>query len=212
MRSSGNGLRYAAATVFIACMLAVTGGCASVSFKRGASADALGADERACRAETKNEAAFADCMRKRGVYVRGGSAAESTATATRIIAATQRPTPVATLTVAVPEPSPAVPTVTAVPTVGAVPPPPAEVAVPPPSAEEATEEPPAPADPLAKIKVDSWWKLGASAADLDRGIDACVAQLGSAHTPEPGGKIVTAGLRACLRKSGWFAVGTSAAP
>lgn len=212
-REGGRGARRAAAALF-AFLCALGSGCASVSFKRGASADALGADERACRAETKSEAAFAECMRKRGVYVRGGSAAESAPTATRIIVATPRPTPVATSAAAIPEPVPAVPTVTAVPTAEvAVPSPAAEIAATPPAAEAAeTEEPPAPADPLSKIKVDSWWKLGASAADLDRGIAACVGKLGAAHKPEPGGKIVTAGLRACLRESGWFAVGTSAAP
>jgi hypothetical protein len=64
---------------------------------------------------------------------------------------------------------------------------------------------------LARVDVASWWKLGGSAADLDRAIEACVGDLGAAHRPEPGARIVTAGMRACLRARGWYAFGGSGA-
>jgi hypothetical protein len=67
--------------------------------------------------------------------------------------------------------------------------------------------PPQPSDPLAKVSVASWWKLGGTPADLDRAIGACVGELGPAHRPSPNNTEVTAGLRACLRKAGWFAIG-----
>jgi hypothetical protein len=60
---------------------------------------------------------------------------------------------------------------------------------------------------MARVEVGSWWKLGASAADLDRDTEACVKQLGAAHRPEKGDRFVTLALRSCLREAGWYPVG-----
>lgn len=62
-------------------------------------------------------------------------------------------------------------------------------------------------DPLARVRIGSWWKLGGSAAALDADVATCVGELGNAHRPDPALTEVTAGLRACLRAAGWFSLG-----
>ncbi|HYD47549.1 MAG TPA: hypothetical protein VEB21_04345 [Terriglobales bacterium] len=152
-------------------------GCATVSFKRGASPDVMSADERACRKQTSGEHDFRRCMRERGLYVTGsdgGSEAEA------------RPSPVPTTSGAADGgfESP-LPPVMATPGALAV----------------------APADNvLMLVPVGSWWKFGATAEQVPAAIDACVAQLGESHRPARGAVQVTAGLRACMRQNGWFSV------
>jgi hypothetical protein len=65
-------------------------------------------------------------------------------------------------------------------------------------------------DPLTRVEVASWWKLGGSTADLDRAINACVAKLGDEHRPEPGATVVTTGMQDCLRAAGWRSFGGAA--
>jgi hypothetical protein len=74
-----------------------------------------------------------------------------------------------------------------------------------PDADAPAEE--APLDPDTKINVSSWWKLGGTAADLDRAVAACVDELGAAHKPNPGITEVTVALKDCLRAKKWIAVG-----
>lgn len=68
----------------------------------------------------------------------------------------------------------------------------------------------APSEPSTQVRVESWWKLGGTAAALDVAIDACVATLGAAHAPARPPLIVTAGLRDCLRHAGWRPLGERA--
>ena len=82
--------------------------------------------------------------------------------------------------------------------------PPARAGYPDPK-EPAAEE--APLDPNTKINVSSWWKLGGTAADLDRAVAACVEELGAAHEPNPAVTEVTVALKDCLRAKKWIAVG-----
>jgi hypothetical protein len=183
--------------VSVAVAVAALAGCANISFKRGASGDAMAADERACRNETSDEAGYVECMRKRGAYVAGRSATSPAAT----VQATQTPT-------AVPA-APVAPDADAPNGKATVPPPPAlpaTVTTPLPPAS------PTPVDPLEQISVASWWKLGANPADLDKAIDACVIKLGPAYRPGPGATVVTVALRDCLRQDGWFAVGKGSSP
>ncbi|MGH7787506.1 MAG: hypothetical protein ACRERC_11605, partial [Candidatus Binatia bacterium] len=60
----------------LAAGLAAFSGCATFSFKAGASPDTMAADERACRASA-GDPGFVECMRERGWYVTGGAAAAS---------------------------------------------------------------------------------------------------------------------------------------
>ena len=177
--------------------LTLLAGCATVTFKRGASPDAMAADERACRNAGTDEAAFVECMRNRGWFVHEiNRVGDGTSTDARV---TEPRAPGAGSAVAAgDEVARRAP--------GAAP---APKGTGPPSAT-AAGPPAGTADPLARINVASWWKLGGSAADLDRAIDKCVGELGTAHRPNPGATVVTAGLRACLRAADWYAVGVSA--
>ena len=58
--------------LFFTCLvLAAMGslGCSSVSFKLGASPDAIARDEQACRAASESDEDYAACMRSRGYSV-----------------------------------------------------------------------------------------------------------------------------------------------
>jgi len=192
--------------VSLALLLALLAGCATVSFKPGASPQAMEADERACREASRGEASFTECMRNRGWYMRGTGAAEAAPPLTPAAPAQLDATPSApparsfTAAAAMPIPTPSAPAAPSTPLLPAAPP------------STPTTTPAEPTDPLAEVEVGSWWKLGGTPAELDRAIDACVAELGPAHRPVPNATVVTAGLRACLRKAGWFGVGRSIAP
>src|SRR5438128_202126 len=49
--------------------IAGLGGCTAVTFKPGASAEAMSADARVCRSTGINDAGYIDCMRSRGWLV-----------------------------------------------------------------------------------------------------------------------------------------------
>jgi hypothetical protein len=175
--------------VSIGLCAAALAGCVTVSFKRGASPDAMAADERACRDATTGEAAYVDCMRERGWFMAGAAAAarpaETGAQAAHPAAGVEKSG--VTIEYEPPRPAPTAP---------------------PAPADEAKPRPtPTASDPLARFTVASWWKLGGSAADLDRAIAKCVGELGELHRPPKGAAVVTAGLRDCLRRDGWYAVG-----
>jgi len=177
--------------VLLTPLLVALAGCASVTFKRGASPDSMRAAERACRSSTSGKAAYVACMRERGFFAsgaepatRGGAAAVTHVAPSVPVAAPRTPGNV-------PAPAPAVA--------------PAAVAVDPPVAgqNEVPAEVPAELDPLDLIDVASWWRLGGSAADLDKATDRCVEELGEKHRPEPGSRAVTAAMYDCLRDVGW---------
>jgi hypothetical protein len=195
--------------------LALLAGCATVTFKRGAGPGNAKADEDACRATSTSEEAYADCLRERGWMVSTpGHAAE---TAAEPEAA---PAPVAPPAAPAPAPAaPAKPTAppTSKPSAATAPPAPAAPAAAAPSSGTAKPAAavPAPAatpgkkplDPMTKVAVSSWWKLGGTNADLDRAVTTCVDELGAAHKPNAGPTEVTVALRDCLRKQKWFPVG-----
>ncbi len=56
---------------------------------------------------------------------------------------------------------------------------------------------------MAPVSVTAWFKFGGS--DPKETIAACVATLGPAYQPAPGGKTVATALVACMREKGWFA-------
>lgn len=60
-----------------------------------------------------------------------------------------------------------------------------------------------PPNPMDKLNVSSWWKMGGGAEDLKAATNACLAKLGPAHTPEIEKKLYTRGLVLCLKDHGW---------
>ena len=203
-----NTIRGVGGCIGVALWLAALAGCATLTFKRGASPGDMAAAETACRSENPEEAAYVECMRNRGWFVTGsgtapdaavtpGAAPEAPAGAPGAPAADEAPAPANAPSAVPAEPhmpsaaAPALPGATAAPVVEGKP----------------AVTPAAPADPLARVEVGSWWKvLGGSPADLDRAIDTCVATLGPAYRPEPGATVVTEGLRACMRAAGWYSL------
>lgn len=58
-------------------------------------------------------------------------------------------------------------------------------------------------DMLDTFKVSSWWKAGSGASSLEADTDACVAQLGEAHRPDPQTQTATRGLLLCMKEKAW---------
>ncbi len=181
-----------------------TTGCGEVMFKRGAGPGDMSNAQADCRKNSKDEDAYAGCMRAAGyVYEKpttesvlfvaptpveaeaatSGSAAETSASSVAAGAAAVAPAP-GQLTATV-EPA-------------------ARAGE---SVAKPKSAPKLPADPLAQVSVASWWKLGASAGALDADQASCADKLGEAHKVAPNAKRVTVGMVSCLRGKGWFAVG-----
>ena len=171
-------------TVLVAC-----GGCATVTFKPGASPEAMAADERACRSANTDEADYVECMKARGAFVASSNVAHERAAEPPKLVATREDVQPALSDV---------PVMTG--DAGPVPTPSADAE---PAAPPAAREPP-PANALERVEVASWWKLGGTANGLDKAITACVEKLGEAHRPNPTATVVTVGLRECLRTAGWY--------
>ncbi len=175
----------------LAPVLVAFGGCGTVTFKRGASPDAMHAAERSCGHLTADDAAYIECMREHGFFVSGTAAATAGAAPVAHGAAPSVPVAGQGVAVTAPVPAPAVAPAAAA----------AAVAVEVPATSEV--EVPTELDPLDLIDVASWWRLGGSATDLDRATDDCVEELGEEHRPEPGSRAVTAAMYDCLRAVGW---------
>lgn len=62
---------------------------------------------------------------------------------------------------------------------------------------------PIPPNPMDKLNVSSWWKMGGNADGLQIDTDACVEKLGPAHKPVDGSNLYTRGLVLCLKDKGW---------
>lgn len=201
-------------------------GCATVSFKRGAGPGTAKADEDACRATTASPEDYADCLRKHGwmVSTPGVAAEPAREAAPTAAGAPAQPAPAdAGLTPPATPPAKAAPhaapppgtTESAKPAAakaggGATAPatPPETVPAAKTTTPTATAPPAAkPLDPMAKVTVSSWWKMGGTNAELDAAVKACVDELGPAHQPNVGPTEVTVALRDCLREKKWFAVG-----
>lgn len=61
-------------------------------------------------------------------------------------------------------------------------------------------------NPLDTYAINSWWKIGSSAVEMQAAIDSCVATLGDAHQPNVQTGQVTRGLVVCMREKGWWAL------
>lgn len=63
-----------------------------------------------------------------------------------------------------------------------------------------------PKNPLDRIKVASWWKLGGNASHFESSKNACLTELGEAHHPDEKHHHVTLGFLTCMKKHGWNTV------
>jgi len=169
--------------LLLSMLLGLSAGCASLTFKRGASPEALRSDERACRAESSDDAGYGECMRDRGAFVAGAAGMAPGGDGAPKAVEPPRGDPMHGV-----EPAPAMEQQAA------------PAIAPPTDSEE-------PLDPLALVTISSWWKLGASGDALDGAIDTCASELGETHRPAKGAANVTVGLRECLRKAGWYPLG-----
>ena len=164
--------------------------CTSVSFKQGAGGNDYKADERTCLGTTAERTAFLQCMEARGWWTRStdelsqitlvpvddGDAAEAISTTS----------PVTTPTGATAN----------------------SAAVAPDTPADTRAQPVAPVaavqrDPLARLRVAMWSKMGAGTDDLIADQKQCLSTLGDAHAPDTTAGTVTRGLYDCLRHRGW---------
>jgi len=60
-----------------------------------------------------------------------------------------------------------------------------------------------PAKETDTFKIGSWWKLGASADNLQNSIKTCVTAIGEMHQPVTHTNKVTRGLLLCMKEKGW---------
>lgn len=58
-------------------------------------------------------------------------------------------------------------------------------------------------DLLDKFTVNSWWKMGGNANNLEETMNACTTTLGEAHAPDATKQHVTRGLLLCMKEKGW---------
>lgn len=63
-------------------------------------------------------------------------------------------------------------------------------------------------DPLSRVAVASWWKVGAGPEELLKERTRCEQKLGPAHEVDAQSGDVTRGLIGCMREAGWAAIGT----
>lgn len=223
------GSRVLASTlVMLVIASALTAGCASVTFKRGATPSTMAADESRCRKADPADSAFRACMRDKGWFVAGGAdaatstgafpdrAGEHTSPMAKVIdfsaptaaARAQAPAPATTPTLSTQSQAPATSpaATTATPRQRQLP---VAAVVSAPSSPAAAPEPaPIAAEPTL-IGVASWWKFGGTAGGLDADIAACTHKLGNGHRPAPAATLVTREMGECLREHGWYALGKS---
>jgi len=162
--------------------LGVLAGCTSVSFKQGAGGADYRRDERACMGTTTERTAFIQCMETKGWWTRSTEelsqitlvSVEESEAAAEAQAATPADAPAA----APAKPASRTGTTTA-PAVAA------------------------PKDPLARLRIAMWSKMGAGANELIADQTQCLSTLGEAHAPDTTAGTVTRGLYECLRKQGW---------
>lgn len=179
-----------------AAMLGVTlsiAGCGEMVFKRGADPGAMAATQAECRAASGVEAAYLACMEREGFLVKGSQDS--------VFVDGVLPQPgagaVTSETPAGGSPDAATPAAQVV-TSSASAPAPASLAV---------AAPPPSNDPLERVAVGSWWKMGGTAEQLADAQAKCVETLGSGHRPAPEGIEVTRAMVDCLRGAGWRGFG-----
>jgi hypothetical protein len=166
--------------------LGLLAGCTSVSFKQGAGGADYRRDERACMGTTTERTAFIQCMEAKGWWTR----------------TTEELSQIALVSVeeseAAAEAQPAVRDESEAPGTA-----PAGTGPSAGSAAVHARTAAVPTDPLARLRIAMWSKMGAGATELIADQTQCLSALGEAHTPDTSAGTVTRGLYDCLRKQGW---------
>jgi hypothetical protein len=167
-------------------------GCGEMVFKRGADPGAMGAAQAECRALGADEAVYLGCMERKGFLVKGSQDS--------VFVDGVLPQPVSgAATPAVPAGGSQAAAASSRP-VGSAP-----VVAPGKPAVSAVAPPPK--DPLERVAVGSWWKLGGTAEQLAAAQAKCVGTLGPAHRPLQDSGEVTRAMVDCLRDAGWRGFG-----
>lgn len=165
-------------------------GCGEMVFKRGADPGTMAAAQADCRAA--GDAAYVACMEGKGFLVKGSQDS--------VFVEGVLPGPVAGAAA----PAPAAGTTPAVsavaPSAGAAP-------ATAPGTPAMPAMAPAAVDPLERVPVGSWWKLGGTPDQLAAAQAKCVESLGPAHRPAPDSNEVTRAMVDCLRGEGWRGFG-----
>ncbi len=178
------------------CAALTLGGCGEMVFKRGAGPGDMAGAQAACRAETDGGTAYATCMEQRGYVIVGGESPLFVAGADAGAAGSSAPASKPSSLFVEGATSTSEST--------------APVAAAQPAAAPAAASPPAvapPLDPDEEVEIASWWKFGGTADQLAAAQAACVAKLGNAHRPAPGGTQVTRAMIGCLKDAGWRGIG-----
>lgn len=164
--------------------LGVLAGCTSVSFKQGAGGADYRRDERACMGTTTERTAFIQCMETKGWWTRSTEElSQITLVSVEDSEAVAEAQPAAAAEAATPSTEPARPA--------------------PATRTTAAPAPVVPKDPLARLRIAMWSKMGAGANELIADQTQCLSTLGEAHAPDTTAGTVTRGLYECLRKQGW---------
>ncbi|WP_018411846.1 hypothetical protein [Methyloversatilis thermotolerans] len=185
----------------LACSIAtlLAAGCSSISFKQGAGGADYRRDERACLGTTTERTAFLQCMEAKGWWTRS---TEELATITLVPvdeteqAGEDAMSPAEADAAA----SHATPAPAGVSAPAAAPPPPASAGA---SARTAPSTTAAARDPMARVRIAMWSRMGAGTAELIADQKRCLDTLGEAHAPDTTAGTVTRGLYECMRKQGW---------
>ncbi len=164
-------------------------GCGEMVFKRGADPGSMTAAQADCRAA--GDAGYVACMEGKGFLVKGSQDS--------VFVEGLMPTPVAGT--AVPAAPAATTGMAASPGRTPVETPGGKPASPP------SQPRPQPVDPLERVRVGSWWKLGGNPDQLAAAQVKCVETLGVDHRPVPDSNEVTRAMVACLRDAGWRGLG-----
>lgn len=164
--------------------LSLLAGCTSVSFKQGAGGADYRRDERACMGTTTERTAFIQCMEAKGWWTR------STEELSQITLVSVEESDAAA------EAQPATPADAPAPAAAPAKPAPRTTTTTAPAVA-------APKDPLARLRIAMWSKMGAGANELIADQTQCLSTLGEAHAPDTTAGTVTRGLYECLRKQGW---------
>jgi hypothetical protein len=171
-------------------------GCASYSFKRGASPDAMAADEKSCR---QPKEVFHTCMREKGWSVANKETVAEIARAVPVVAvgndgtneiAASRSASTSSLA-SVSD---------------------GEIKKKSSHANfkrspHAEALPPEGTDSLPPLQVSSWWKFGGTAGGLENAIAACGDKLGDTRPLTINATVLTQATYECLKADGWYALG-----
>ncbi len=165
--------------------------CSSISYKRGATPEAMTEDENICLADNMLEGEFQSCMRDNGWFITDGATIEKT------IGVTKNHSPATLLRQGVEVRDPSSMTVERIAAMSDI------------RTEDHLLEPKINEGHGNKTmrSIASWWKIGGTANSLERDIAKCAGGLGEIHYSESGTTLFNDGMTKCLKGRGWHGIG-----